>query len=964
MPPETRLQRRKNLVTDLLHRLTRTQSLDDSLLAPFPQGTASLSFGSLPSAAEGTLTWDSAYLDLRGSRPPTGGSQVASMDLLNVTDRQGGPSPATNPSLSPSSRRSGVPTPTPRQFGASRASPLVEHSHSADAWSRPLQLYVTETRLAQVIADLMESTKNADTRTEQAAVARTAEFISAMEQRVIKAVTEEISSDYSHIGIQAIERNASIRNELQKLTQTVNTSVADSAQSLEKVAQVSTVVESLRLSLGEVQGRFGNWSSLDAAVALVRAEQQAAMNTCVQAIRALSVQLGNLQQAHVTGAHRTAAGECSSDVPPPLSIAELRRLASSADNGRRAMSPPVPTADPPHEGGQATGNQMPPSERPRPSLPPSPPARDNFHARGQATPPQRPPLSPHSSTSSGTTAYLHKLARLKRKIRLTCDLLISIMRIDPTQVTSKSQAVELVNYDLPQLLTHRSTLRESEREWDRLEDMDEDLADLIDSTSQRSVGWERAVIDLQKRFFMHLKSSSSLLKKVDLSPFSGSPDAETVFQFLDTFHRLADTCCDPLEQADLLYNSYLSQEIQLEVFSFKTDIARIEDWLIAQYGDLRRIADIRVARVASLKHPAQGQPTAVHIEYFKVVHQLLIHLESLSYSNRVDQQEIAHIIHNASWVTQLVSRLPEETIVDFTKLLEKEPRIPPPSGKRHFDLLRDLIDSTWRQLNTAQRIRSARDPGIPPADARKLPTSRSANNSTSAPARERKGPNSPKAAPRQRAKATSSSCPFHDPGVSVKHSIGQCFTFFRSSCQQRIDLCKKAKVCFTCLSADCIRISLGACISSQFPAEIVCPECSQSKSKRPFNVLLCTNSAHTKPPLRTVQDALKRFFKPFDLNLVDHLKSQFNLASALGSVLGLNASHSKGPSKSSAFNPAQKVPAFDTTLGLTTTSPKCVREESSEDTVYIFQTVNIAGHQALVFYDSGATGNLIRGAFA
>ena len=63
---------------------------------------------------------------------------------------------------------------------------------------------------------------------------------------------------------------------------------------------------------------------------------------------------------------------------------------------------------------------------------------------------------------------------------------------------------------------------------------------------------------------------------------------------------------------------------------------------------------------------------------------------------------MSNIIFNASWVTQLVSRLPEESIVAFTKLLEKEPRIPPPSGKRHFELLRDLVDSTWRQLITAQ----------------------------------------------------------------------------------------------------------------------------------------------------------------------------------------------------------------------------------------------------------------------
>jgi hypothetical protein len=44
--------------------------------------------------------------------------------------------------------------------------------------------------------------------------------------------------------------------------------------------------------------------------------------------------------------------------------------------------------------------------------------------------------------------------------------------------------------------------------------------------------------------------------------------------------------------------------------------------------------------------------------------------------------------------------------------------------------------------------------------------------------------------------------------------------------------------------------------------------------------------------------------------------------------------------------------------------PKVVKDESTEDTVYIFQLVRIGGRIGLVFYDSGATGNLVRGAFA
>ena len=60
----------------------------------------------------------------------------------------------------------------------------------------------------------------------------------------------------------------------------------------------------------------------------------------------------------------------------------------------------------------------------------------------------------------------------------------------------------------------------------------------------------------------------------------------------------------------------------------------------------------------------------------------------------------------------------------------------------------------------------------------------------------------------------------------------------------------------------------------------------------------------------------------------------------------------------------RSVPVFDTSSGAIIEDPRHVKVESSEDSVYIFQTILIGQQPALVFYDSGATGNLVRGAFA
>ena len=1015
MPPETRLQKRHAGLGVPKPRAQRPHSADSIVLNAPPRVAETSSLASVAlSADERGLVWDSINLDLRGDRPPTAAGFQSTMNPLDSLSRADSAVSQQSGTVSPRALpRSRIPTPTSRPNATSRHSGQGDASHHEGDWSRPPHLYVTEARLSQVASDLTDAMELGFTRTADALADRISSYVQAMERRVVEQVVDSVSAEYNSTAIKNIERNAAFRNELAKLTQTVHGNTERLAQTVERLDQAVDLSERASLTASGLNSRFGQWQSLDEAFnrvcadfesrllsnsEAIRAEYQAEVHQVADSVRTLSLRLGSMSQPHC--AHHSSIGRRGHDAPgsltgDPLLIQNNAGVGLSAqtvgerdhvlpqapprnsgDIGAHELQQP-PSVCPAQEGEGLRASRPPlrelpippaPSSRPIPNIVESPLHDEPRHGAGCRELFPSPPLYGRggclrSSSGSGTTAYALKLDRLKRKIRLTCNLLISTMSIDPTLVSTKAQAIEVVNYDLPQLLSLKATLRECEREWEKLDDLDEELGDLIDTTGQSALGWERALVDLQKKFYMHLRPNASLLKKVDLLPFTGSPDSETVFQFLETFHRLADMSCDPSEQADLLYNSYLSPEIQLEVFSFKTDIKRIETWLISQYGDLRRLADLRVARVASMKHPTSAQPPTAHIDYFKSVHQLLIHLESLSQCERVDQQEMSNIIFNASWVTQLVSRLPEESIVAFTKLLEKEPRIPPPSGKRHFELLRDLVDSTWRQLITAQRIRTARDPGGV-TDSRRPPPSRTANNAGGSTPAVPQAPHSPKAAGKPGGKKAASSCPFHDPGVPARHSIGQCYSFFRATNQQRLELCKKAKACFSCLSTDCIRVSPGGCITSQRPAELTCGDCAQGKSRRPLNVLLCSNSAHSKPPLKTVQDALARYMKPFDLKLVDHLRPQFNLTSAAGRIHGMSSSASLGPSKSSPVDQSQKVPIFDTVTGSSGASPKTVREESSEDTIYVFQLIKIGGRNALVFYDSGATGNLVRGAFA
>jgi hypothetical protein len=792
--------------------------------------------------------------------------------------------------------------------------------------------FLTAAMLAEELKRLQRTFNASIERSHNSIMGQLPHFIDAAESRVTDSVLAKVASEYNRIGINCIESRAKCRSDISN----VNILLKDHSDSLIAVAQqVATIsvsddeLRSVKSQLAEIVSQL---QTLEANLNL--RDDQTDLSALNESIRALSLRIGTLETGLRT--NRDSSG-CQPPVVPGISqtvplapvegafASQMHSAGNAGSPSRQRPAPPSASSSPPRSAGALDQN-----------------------------------ISSTSYSADPTARH----QRILRKARICADLILSIVSKDLSKVASKAEVLELVNYDLKKLEDHKKIFAKLEKDWESLGVCDEDTATLFDDTNFSVVGWEHSLIDLKRKFFMHLQPSHSLLKNVELAPFTGSPDSDTIYQFLNIFHRLTDSGCNPEEQADLLYTNYLCPEIQSEVFSFKSDLHRMEQWLIQQHGDLRTIADNRMRRISQLKHPQDYQPYKVHADYYKSVMQLILHLESLASNDRVNQYEIASIIYNSSWVTQLVSRLPEEILLSFTKLLEKEPKIPPPSGKRYFEILRNLIDSTWRQLNTANRIRLCNDAGHP-SDSGKavcpsgLVTSQPDPHDSGAKA----APKKKKASATVSQSAVSFPCPLH--GTLARHGLGFCETFFRGTNAQRFELCKQVKACFSCFKPECMKVSPKACITSNLPSSLLCPECQQSSSKRTLSVLLCSNSNHTKPSLKAVQNALTTYLKSLNVKLIDHLKQQFNLfRSHCQAASNPAANHSLPRSKSSPVQPSLSVPVFDTVSGSLVNAPKIVKKESEEDTCYVFQFIQIGSEKALVFYDSGATSNLVLGSFA
>ena len=596
-----------------------------------------------------------------------------------------------------------------------------------------------------------------------------------------------------------------------------------------------------------------------------------------------------------------------------------------------------------------------------------------------------PPSSPSSSSSSGSgssgqplpvdrsqavnRAGSERIGRISRRLEV-CSGLIKRITDKNLEGLSKSQVMELVTYDLKTLQELKRELSDIEKKLDSLQcDGVSSLLDMVDDSIYACRRFEGELEDLRKLHFLHLSADKSLLKKLELTKFDGKAENDTVYSFLTLFYRLTDGQYCPMDQASLLFTTYLSESIQREVEPFKNSLDMIKQHLITKYGDLRNVADSKVKAMSKVKHPGQSIPSQV--DYYKRILQLLLHLETLMASEFVNSTEIRGVIHSASYVNNIVALLPESIEHEYCRSLQNEPKIPPPSGERMFLLLKKTLEDGLGYLNSRSNIRQyaglgSRQDSSKPKAVHLVDSgsdcSSPANVRTESPAKRSKKRSVNTASVQ---KPISFPCHFHSDGDAKKngkHDLGYCKSFFEMKAEDRFRIAKQQALCFTCLKPECRKVSAKACISD-VPDGLICKECAKGSYPRTLNVLLCAYG-HDKPSLNDLEPDLVKYLKAFNKVNLQHLKHSFNLMTESINCSKVDRARSSMPkSRSSPVDSKMTVPHFDTTSG-SIVEIQSPHVETAEDSVYLFQIIKVLDSEALLFYDTGASGNLVLGAFA
>ena len=555
----------------------------------------------------------------------------------------------------------------------------------------------------------------------------------------------------------------------------------------------------------------------------------------------------------------------------------------------------------------------------------------------------------HNTTSVQRTQHAQRRAKY---VNLNISLIDRLLAISLDSLT-KAETLRVVTYDKPKMDGYKKDLRSSQDSLSQdLSDLD--LLDKIDSKMLDIHRWEEKLDDLCKLHYLHLSSNKSLLSKVDLKPFDGLPDSDTIYNFRSIFNSLSDTCHSPEEKARLLYESYLSNPIRSEVEHLMPAYNDIMDYLVATYGDIRKIAAQKKRKVASLKHPPNNSQEAV--DYYKQVESLLLHCEALSSTPDVNSSEVLNAIHSSEFVESIVSHLPRYFVAQFSRKIELEPRHPPPSGERYFQIFKEMISAEWRHISRFLSLNTVKaNPDTKKANTKQtVNVAQDAENANSKKTQKSTQKHMPKLV---------HPCPCHDDRKVKPHELGLCGLFFKGHNGQRLKLCTDHKVCITCIRKDCYSPTQPC--TTVMPEILVCTECKQkNQSSRIPNVFCCPDKSHKRPPYRDVQEALIEYLSVVDFKLVGRFKDQFNIALPMCPVLKADLKSSKPVTGSSPVNEDAPIPAFNSSTGEIAHPLKCISHNDSEDSIYIFQQLNLCGKDVLCFYDSGSTGSLILGPLA
>ena len=605
--------------------------------------------------------------------------------------------------------------------------------------------------------------------------------------------------------------------------------------------------------------------------------------------------------------------------------------------------------------------------------------RSNLSGSPAATSsPTRPPPPPRSR-SPPPTALANARSTLKYLLELISD--DQLHDVEPGSPVDDEMLKYLHDVSVREIKGTIKECRDAIGKYAAFHGADQVLIAKAHLQFRRAHEWTQQVITRFRSSQLHLEGNLPA-KEVSFKQFD--PNGETsVYEFLTLYEEWARGYISDAAKARLLFSKYLSSKLTEgyeELKRRKHDYGSMKNWLIDNFGSVKKVADMQLKAIKSLKAPKSDSDHSSQAQYLRNIHRHLTTLYNLEIRKGVKVPQLQEFISSHTFVMQIGEILPPEVRKDWTDSLADDGVITHKvEGLAHFDKILTILKKRYMARELQANLSTTELPPKPKAKthhAGELDDSDS-DDESSPPAKQSKkkthtaktssSPKQPKKPDKKDRQGVQSkppaklprwTCPIKD---HEKHNIKECNEFFMSHPKKRRSLCRW-QACWTCLSRDS-KCRTGECSRiKEIPTILICQDClvSPRGGTKSMNILFCGLEDHIKPDLEDVKAALEKWIPGFQAS---KLTSPLTVTFAT-----THTAKSSKPPKSRSSPPSSSPPmlAFDTCTGEVAeiTRKDNIVRQSKEDSFYVMQQLCISGETVLAFYDSGSNAHLIEGELA
>ena len=573
-----------------------------------------------------------------------------------------------------------------------------------------------------------------------------------------------------------------------------------------------------------------------------------------------------------------------------------------------------------------------------------------------------------SIASSSAGIRVSSLSIQGKLLKTNMKNLKRLLTPEPSADIPKYALSDLYKNQLNTVETQIREISRALRDYLKSPNHDASLIESVSDTIEVASNWTAEIRDIYHRLGCHKKTQAS--KLYDSLPQFTKHSQIDVFEFFRRFTAYTEDFEIQEEKAALLYNKFLSQDIQEEIEEYKNDFKGMKCTLTHKYGDLKTITSDFLLPVTKSTKPNNPLDSQSNLEYYRRLNSSLQKINNLLNSEDVPSDEARGYIYSQDFLHLLLSFIPHDAKCKFIDQMqyqgEDTVRI---RGKSAFKLIMKTVSQAYHLHDTSARTETPPSSVSKPRKAKQHQinlTSSNKNVSETDSDTERELTSSI-LFQKQRVDRPVSQLTFPCILQNHSHELQGCREFFFQSPKNRIEDRRSFKYrhCLLCLQSSDKCRSRRCSNIPKVPKELICIDCKEesktNKRKSWINVLFCSSEKHVKPSNVEVLQALEKYLPNFDSTA---LKSPINLASHF-QVLTSSLVEPKPKSLSRQPDINESIPVFNTHTGdKDIPSSVDLVPEVLEDSIQVMQYLSIKGKPVLTLYDRGANQHLIEGKLA